>query len=402
MAMELQDMKNRAAVVGVGYTAEQGTVPGRSALSFAMEATKNAIEDAGLKKDDIDGLLIQPVIGAQSYTVASYLGFDNLKLLANEDVMGASGSALAYHAALAVASGQANYVLCLYGTNGKSGRGGPAGPGGGGPGGGPPRIVSTNAAYGLFGASAEYALAASRGMHVLGTGPETWVDIATSQRKWANLNPRATFYKKTMSRDDYYNEPWIAEPLRRADCCLVSDGGRAYIVTTAERARDLKQPPVYLAGMGQNHHTADIAQNVHTTGPTGAQRSGQRALQMAGITLKEIDACEIYDCFTYTVEITLQSYGFFGPGEGKDFFKNNRTGPGGEGLPVNTSGGLLSEVYYMGFTPFTEGVMQLRGQCGERQINDPHFILCSSNGGILQTHATTILTNEDLGNHIKE
>ena len=396
--MELENMKNRAAIVGVGYTAEQGTVPGRSALSFAMEATKAAIEDAGLKKSDIDGLLIQPVIGMQSYTVASYLGFDNLKLLANEDVMGASGACLAIHAALMVASGQCNYVLCLYGTNGKSGRGGPAGPGAGA--GGPPRqMVGTNAAYGLFGASAEYALAASRGMHVLGTGPETWADIAVSQRKWANLNPRATFYKKTMTKEEYYAEPWIAEPLRRADCCLVSDGGRAYIVTTAERARDLKQPPVYIAGMGQNHHTSDIAQNMHTTGPTGAQKSGERALQMAGITLNEIDAAQIYDCFTYTVEITLQSYGFFKPGEGKDFFKNGRTGPGGE-FPVNTSGGLLSEVYYMGFTPITEGVMQLRGQCDARQINDPHFILCSSNGGILQTHGTTILTNEDIGDHI--
>jgi acetyl-CoA acetyltransferase len=397
--MDISEMRNKAAIVGVGYTAEQGTVPGRSALSFAMEATKNAIEDAGLKKDDIDGLLIQPVIGMQSYTVASYLGFDNLKLLANEDVMGASGACLAIHAALAVASGMCNYVLCLYGTNGKSGRGGPAGPGASAASGPPRQMTGTNAAYGLFGASAEYALAASRGMHVRGTGPETWADIAMSQRKWANLNPRATFYKKTMSREDYFNEPWIAEPLRRADCCLVSDGGRAYIVTTAERAKDLKQPPVYIAGMGQSHHTADIAQNIHTTGPTGALKSGEQAFKMAGITHKDIDACEIYDCFTYTVEITLQSYGFFKPGEGKDFFKNGRTGPGGE-FPVNTSGGLLSEVYYMGFTPVTEGVMQLMGRCGERQMDDPHHILCSSNGGILQTHGTLILTNEDSGRHI--
>ena len=396
--MELKDMKDKTAIVGVGYTAEQGTVPGRSSLSFAMEATKAAIEDAGLKKSDIDGLLIQPTIGQQSYTVASYLGFDNLRLLANEDVMGASGACLANHAALAVASGQANYVLCLYGTNGKSGRGGPMGGAGAG---GPPRIVGTNAAYGLFGASAEYALAASRGMYELGTGQDTWADIAVSQRKWANLNPRATFYKKTMTKEEYFAEPWIAEPLRRADCCLVSDGGRAYIVTTAERAKDLKQPPVYISGMGQNHHTADIAQNMHTAGPTGAQKSGEAALKMASITLKEIDACEIYDCFTYTVEVTLQSYGFFKPGEGRDFFKNGRTGPGGDGLPVNTSGGLLSEVYYMGFTPVTEGVMQLRGQCGERQINDPHHILCSSNGGILQTHGTLILSNDDSGSHIQ-
>jgi len=114
------------------------------------------------------------------------------------------------------------------------------------------------------------------------------------------------------------------------------------------------------------------------------------ALKMAGITLKDISACEIYDCFTYTVELTMQSYGFFKRGEGNDFFKNGRTAPGGE-FPVNTSGGLLSEVYYMGFTPLTEAVMQLRGQCGERQIKDPNYILASGNGGILQTHSTVIM-----------
>jgi len=110
---------------------------------------------------------------------------------------------------------------------------------------------------------------------------------------------------------------------------------------------------------------------------------------MAGITLKDINACEIYDCFTYTVEVTMQSYGFYEKGGGYEFFKDGRTGPGGK-FPVNTSGGLLSEVYYMGFTPLTEGVMQLRGQCGDRQIKANH-ILCSGNGGILQTHGTVIL-----------
>ncbi|MEE8413173.1 MAG: thiolase family protein, partial [Dehalococcoidales bacterium] len=234
--MELADMKDKAAIVGVGYTAEQGTVPNRSAMSFAMEATKNAIEDAGLKKDDIDGLLIQPTIGQQSYTVASNLGFDNLKLLANEDVMGASAAALTNHAALAVASGQVNYVLILYATNGRSGGGGPVGGAGAARAPGPPR-AGTGPAYGVFGAAMEYALAARRGMHELGTGPETWSDIATSQRKWANLNPRATFYEKGMTKEEYLAEPWVAEPFRRADCCLVSDGGRAFIVTTAERAK---------------------------------------------------------------------------------------------------------------------------------------------------------------------
>jgi acetyl-CoA acetyltransferase len=381
--MDLRDFKDKAAIVGVGYTEQQGTVPGRSALSFAEEAAKAAIEDAGLTKDDIDGLLIQPTIGQQSYTVAAKLGFDNLKLLANEDVMGASAPCITAHAMFAVVSGQANYVLCLYGTNGKSGRFVMMGGGGGG-------HFGTGPAYGLFGANMQYALAARRAMYEFGTGPDTWAEVAMAQRKWANLNPRATFYGRPMTKEDYLAEPWVAEPFRRADCCLVSDGGRAYIVTTAERAKDLKQPPVYIAGVGQSHHTADIEQSTHMAGPTGAKESGKMALKMADITLADIDACEIYDCFTYTVEVTMQSYGFYELGGGKDFFKNGRTGPGGE-FPVNTSGGLLSEVYYMGFTPLTEGVMQLRGQCGERQVKDLHHILVSGNGGILQTHGTVIL-----------
>jgi acetyl-CoA acetyltransferase len=130
--------------------------------------------------------------------------------------------------------------------------------------------------------------------------------------------------------------------------------------------------------------------------PTGAKLAGKQAFKMAGITLKDIDACEIYDCFTYTVEITLQDYGFYGPGEAKGFYANGRTAPGGE-LPVNTSGGLLSEVYQMGFTPLTEAVVQLQGRAGERQLGpktktkEPEIILVSGNGGVLQTHATTIL-----------
>ncbi|MBN2239865.1 MAG: thiolase family protein [Dehalococcoidales bacterium] len=379
--MNLTDFSDKAAIVGVGYTEKQGTVPGVTSISLAQEAARNAIADAGLKKDDIDGLLIQPTMGMQSYSVAADLGMNNLRLLANEDVMGATAPCITAHAMYAVATGQCNYVMCLYGTTGKSGRmgfGGAMGPMGPGP------------AYGIMGASMEYALAARRAMYEYGTGSDTWVEIAMSQRKWANLNPRATFYDKPMTREDYFNEPWVAEPFRRVDCCLVSDGARAFIVTSAERAKDLKQKPVYIAGYGQCHHTPEIEQSHAMTGPTGAERSGKMALGMAGIDLKDIDCCQIYDCFTYTVEVTMQSYGFFEKGGGYEFFKDGRTGPGGE-FPVNTSGGLLSEVYYMGFTPLTEGVMQLRGQCGERQVDGLKHILCSGNGGILQTHGTIIL-----------
>jgi acetyl-CoA acetyltransferase len=253
-----------------------------------------------------------------------------------------------------------------------------------------------DAVFGHFGAAGGYALAARRAMHTFRTGPETWKHIAVGQRKWANLNPMAALFGSAMTFDDYYQAPWVVEPFRRPDCCLMSDGGRAVVVTSAERARDLKHPPVLIMGMGQHNPSCDVHQATHLTGPTGARKGCETALKMAGITLQDIDACEIYDCFTYTVEITLQDYGFFGPGEGEDWFKDGTIEPGGR-MPVNTSGGQLSEAYYMGLTPLSEAAMQLMGRCGDRQLGpatntrSPEIILCSDNGAVLQTHACTVL-----------
>jgi acetyl-CoA acetyltransferase len=149
-------------------------------------------------------------------------------------------------------------------------------------------------------------------------------------------------------------------------------------------------------GMGQHNPSWNINQSTYMTGPTGAKIAGEMALKMAGITIDDVDACEIYDCFSYTVEITLQDYGFFRPGEGRDWFKGGAIAPGGR-LPINTSGGQLSEAYFMGLTPLTEGAMQIMGRCGDRQLGpktntkSPEIILCSDNGGILQTHSCVIL-----------
>jgi len=253
-----------------------------------------------------------------------------------------------------------------------------------------------DAVFGHFGAAAGYALAARRGMHTFHTGPETWKHIALGQRKWANLNPAAMMHDKALTFDGYYSARWVVEPFRLFDCCLMSDGGRAILVTSLERARDLRHTPVAITGMGQHNPSNDVHQATHLAGPTGAKQAGEAALSMAGITLDDVDACEIYDCFTYTVEMTLQDYGFFGPGEGEDWFKGGTIEPGGR-MPVNTSGGQLSEAYYMGLTPIAEAAMQLMGRCGERQLGpatktkEPEIILCSDNGGILQTHACIIL-----------
>jgi len=253
-----------------------------------------------------------------------------------------------------------------------------------------------NAVFGNFGLAGNYAMAAQRAMHTFDTGPDTWKEIAIAQRKWAQLNPRAMMYNKPMDSESYYQSRWVTEPFRLPDCCLLSDGGRAYIVTTVERARDLKNPPAVIMGMGQHNPSSYIQQSTHFTGSTGAKKAGQIAFDMAGINVDDVDACQIYDCFTYTVEITLQDYGFFGPGEGEAWFKDGKTAPGGS-LPVNTSGGLLSEAYFMGLTPLCEGVMQITGRCGDRQLGpktntkEPEIILCNDNGGVLQTHTAIVL-----------
>lgn len=254
---------------------------------------------------------------------------------------------------------------------------------------------ANEAVFGHFGAVGRYALAARRGMHEFSSGPETWKHIAMGQRKWANLNPAAIMHGKPMEEEDYYGAPLVVEPFRLFDNCQINDGGRAIIVTTAERARDLQQPPVLIMGMGMHNPSAEIGQAKYMAGPTGAKKAGEAAFKMAGIGLDDIDACQIYDCFTYTVELTLQDYGFFGRGEGEDWFKGGTIEPGGR-MPVNTSGGQLSEAYYMGLTPISEAVMQLMGRCGDRQLGpktntkEPRIILCSDNGGTLQSHACLI------------
>jgi len=386
----LESIKNKVAIVGVGYT-PQNRKPGRTSISYHIEAAKNAIEDAGLNIEDVDGMLNQPApeYHTSPWTIAQALGM-RIRFCSIQSTMGATAGCMILHAAAALTYGMANYVVCTYGESALT-----TGQGTGRFGHG----YGENTAFGMFGDSAGYAMAARRGMHQLETGPETWSHIAVAQREWANLNPRAIMNDKTMTHDDYYNSHFVVEPFRQFDICQVTNSGRAFVMTTAERAINLKHRPVYILGIGQDHPSTSIVQANFMTGPTGAKESGKEALNMAEATLNDIDACQIYDCFTYTVELTMMDYGFFGPGEGKDFFANGRTAPGGE-LPVNTSGGLLSEAYQMGFTPLTEAVVQLQGRAGQRQLGpqtktkEPKTMLVSGNGGILQTHATVILGNE--------
>jgi acetyl-CoA acetyltransferase len=256
-------------------------------------------------------------------------------------------------------------------------------------------MIGLRAAYGNFGANPEYAMAARRHMHLYGTTSEQFGTIAVGQRQWAELNPWAQM-KKPMTLEDHQTSRFIAEPLRLLDCCLVSNGAVAVIVTSADRARDLLQPPAYVLGYAQCAPGDNLRTDRHPATETGAKTSGEIAFRMAGITRDDIGTCQLYDCYTYTVLVTLEDYGFCAKGEGGPFVADGKLGPGGA-LPTNTGGGQLSGYYMWGFTPLSEAVVQTRGQGGARQVPRNDFVLVSANGGILNYHSSIILSRHVSG-----
>jgi len=196
--------------------------------------------------------------------------------------------------------------------------------------------------------------------------------------------------------EDHHNSRWIGEPLRLLDCCLVSNGSVAVIVASPERARDLKQPPVHVLGYATCAPGDNLNPARHPTVETGAKRFGEMALRMAGITRGDIGTCQLFDCYTYTVLVTLEDYGFCAKGEGGPFVADGRLGPGGL-LPTNTGGGQLSGYYMWAFTPLSEAVVQVRGQGGARQVPRNDNAQVSGQGGILNFHSTLILSRHPSG-----
>lgn len=381
-------MKNRTAICGLGIT-EMGRVY-RSASDLATEAVFLALKDTGLAKSELDGLLINAgLTNSVGLNLHSNLGLQELNLLTFMQGYGSSAGQMVQYASMAIANGMADYVACVFADNplseGKSAGASYA------------RarrqdaLTSLYSMYGIAGANGMYALAAQRHMDTYGTTQEQLGAVAISQRQWAGFNERAT-KREPLSMDDYLSSPWVVEPFHVLDCCLVSNGAVAVIVTSAERAQDLAQPPAYLRGFAQAHS--------HDTGRTDrdsllespASRSGTRALSMADSRLSEITQCQLYDCYTYTVLVTLEDYGFCGKGEGGPFIEDGRLAPGGS-LPTNTGGGELSSFYMWGMTPLTEGVIQARGHGGERQVKND-LILVTGNGGILNYHSTLLLSPE--------
>ena len=362
-------MKDRACIVGIGETAyvrKPGS--GLSQLGLQLQAAVRAIEDAGLRPREIDGLLPFPTLGSAE-ELAANLGCESLRFAATLHMGGAAPVASLQAAAAAVSTGVARHVLIPAGWNGYSGT----------------RVRETVAVdvasipggaiardyylpHGLTAPLQWYSLLARRHMHEFGTRPEQLGAIAVAMRKHAQRNPRALMHGKPMTLDDYLASPMLADPYRLFDCCLESDGAAAVVVTGAERARDLAARPVYVMGAASGQpYPADEITNRRDVFRTGLSIAAPEAFAMAGIAPADVDFAEIYDCFTFEVLQQIEELGFCKRGEGGAFVEGGRIEPGGA-LPVNTHGGLLSEAHVLGMNHVVEAVRQLRGEAGERQV----------------------------------
>ena len=378
---------NNFAIAGLGIT-PMGRIYGKTAAGFAQEAVQLAAADAGINVADIDGLLINSP-GDLNVQLQKRLGLRNTKLLAEYQSFGSSAGAMIQYAGMAIDAGMAETVVCVFADAPlKEGIGAGAAYGARRPSYKGFAAMQMSAGYG--GANPRYAMAARRHMLTYGTTSEQFGAVAVQQRQWATMNPMAQF-RDPITLEDHQNSRYIADPLRLLDCCLVSNGGIAVIVTSADRARSLRQPPVYALGWGQAHPGLVQQRGCRFGEISGAIESGARAFAMAGLAPSDVDVCQIYDCYTYTVIVSLEDYGFCAKGEGGAFAESGALGPGGS-LPTNTGGGELSAYYMWGMTPISEAIIQARGTAGERQVAKHDVVLASGNGGILDYHSTLILS----------
>jgi acetyl-CoA acetyltransferase len=373
-------LSGKYCIIGVGHT-RYGSLPGMSTLAMHVEAIRNAIADARISKDEIDAVLCKAPTSAfdmgYSLMVAQRIGVVP-RVTAVLDQEGATGISLIGYAMMCIEAGQCSVAVISYADNPRTGsrhryaRG-----------------HDDNAAFGWFGTPSGYALIAQRHMYEYGTTSEQLGAISVACHRHGALNPNAQ-RQRAITLADHQASRMIVDPLRLYDCALVSDGGAAFIVTSVEHARRMGiEHPVRILGIGQAHPAWDVPYR-DTLTTSGAKRSGEHAFAMAGVEPKDIDVAQIYDCFTITVLITLEDYGFCAKGEGGAFVQGGRIELGGE-LPINTSGGLLSETGMPGFQLIVEAVRQLRGECGPRQVADAELALVSNQGGIMHTHSTLIL-----------
>ncbi|MDD3885210.1 MAG: hypothetical protein PHW66_09840 [Gallionella sp.] len=384
-------LRGKTAIIGAADT-EVGVIKHMGATQLCVDAILRALADAGIDKGSVDGLvtcnsMAEPYM-YHAEAIAEYLQIFPRYCVSVGAGGGTTFTAL-HQAASAIASGICHTVVIAMADSLRSGLS-------------RERALAMQSSTGHaqferpYGATvpAYYALIAQAHMHQFGTTSEQLAAVAVSARKHAERNPAAQM-RTPITIEDVLNSRLIADPLHLLDCSLVSDGGAAVIMTSSERARDFRQPPVYLLGVGEGHNHEHISQAQNLT-TSAAVESGQRAYKMAGVGPRDIDFAGIYDCFTPVVLIELEDLGFCLKGEGGAFVAAGNIEPGGL-LPVNTHGGLLSHCHSGNpgsMFALTEAIFQLRGQANTRQVTKADIALVHGQGGIMSSHCTIILGRE--------
>jgi acetyl-CoA acetyltransferase len=395
-------VRGKSAIAGVTDAAcPTGDLPDRGRV-LESRMIREALDDAGLTIADVDGICVaDPGMGALG--LAEHLGIQP-QWVDSTMTGGSSYEVHVEHAAAAIATGQANVVVSVYASTPHSDRrrakekAAAAGKGGGG-GGGPRRPgglypgAAWEAPFGLRMPIGAYALAASRHMHEFGTTPEQLAQIAVDTRAWATKNPNARF-QDPITVDDVLDSPYVCTPLHKLDCCLQTDGAGAFVMVSADRAKDLRKPPVYVLGTGSCTTHSIISQMPDLT-TTGTAVSGPKAMRMAGVGHDDVDLLMLYDSFTITTLLLLEDLGFCAKGEGGAFVEDGALGPGGR-LPTNTNGGGLSYTHpgMYGMFLIVEAVRQLRGEAGDRQLDSCDVAIASGSGGVLSAMSTAVLGTE--------
>jgi acetyl-CoA acetyltransferase len=377
--------RNSVAVVGAAETTEMGRIPNMSVIGLHADAALNALKDAGLKPSDIDGVA---TAGLSPVELAHYLGITPT-YADGTSVGGCSFMLHVRHAAAAIDAGLCNTVLITHGESGRSrvGAGGRFG------GGGSSLSGQFEAPYGPVGPPSMFTIPVLRYMKTNNVTEEDLAMVAVIQREWAAKNPRASM-KDPITVDDVLNSRMIAWPFRMLMCCLVTDGGGALILTSAERAKDFPQKPVYILGTGESVETPMVSQMNDFNFSTAFRVSGKKAFDTAGIKHSDVDHLMIYDAFAHLPLYGLEDLGFCKPGEAKDFVNERNTAIGGK-LPLNTNGGGLSYMHsgMYGMYAMQESVRQLRGTAAA-QVPNAKVSISHGVGGMFAASGTIVFTNE--------
>jgi acetyl-CoA acetyltransferase len=378
--------RGKAAIVGAAESDLGEVGPGLTPLDLVGQAADRALADAGLNLRDADGLFsASAYYSMATVSAGEYLGI-RPRYSDATNMGGSSFVSHLLHAATAIDAGLCEVALVIYASTQRS-SGGFRGLSD------PPNPYETP--YGPRYPVSMYALAASRHMHEYGTTREQLAEVAVTAREWAKLTPKA-FKRDHLTVEDVLASRMISSPLSLLDCCLVTDGGGALVVTSTERAMDLRKAPVYLLGAGEAHWHRNISQMPDLT-VTAAAESGLRAYEMAGVRPEDVDVAMLYDAFTINTILFLEDLGFCEKGEGGTFLEGGRIAPGGE-LAVNTNGGGLSYNHpgMYGLLLLIEAVRQLRGECGERQVEGAEVALAHGNGGVLSSQVTAVLGTQSV------